>query len=86
MGAYKYCDCNAPLSKPTPREDLLEGQICTSCGNIYKGHMRIEEWLVELYEEVGELQGKVERQRKAISRLREHLRTKRRRTYGNGKN
>ena len=79
MGSYKYCDCESPLSKPTPLEDLIEGQICTSCGNILKNTISIEKWLVELFEEVSKLQGKVERQSKAISRLREHLKIKKRR-------
>lgn len=53
MGAFKYCiECDHPLSKPTPREDLIDGQVCPGCGKVEKDYMTIAEWIVEAFEEI----------------------------------
>jgi len=55
---YRYCDnkeCDMPLPKPTPREDLLEGgSICPHCETIQDPVLTLAEWFVELYEEFHE--------------------------------
>ncbi|MCK5610394.1 hypothetical protein KAR91_51450 [Candidatus Pacearchaeota archaeon] len=56
MGAFKYCPkCEYPLDKPTPREDLIDGQEYPSCDNVEKGCMTPEEWIVDLFDELEEL-------------------------------
>lgn len=53
MGAFRYCHkCEASLGPPTPREDLLDGQLCPRCGTKQPQCKSIEEWLVELFEDI----------------------------------
>ena len=56
MGYYHYCwNCKEGLPEPTPREDLLDGgQKCPSCGKRQDQQKIIEEWIVELYENMQE--------------------------------
>ena len=51
MSAFRYCeDCEHPLEKPTPREDLFDGQNCPSCGALQSRYMSEAEWIVDLWE------------------------------------
>ena len=55
MGAFRYCRCEHPLPKPTPREDLIEDQICPGCGEHQRSVQSRDEWIVELWEEIQEM-------------------------------
>ena len=56
MGAYRYCDCNHPLPKPTVNQDLIDGQICPGCGDRLNQDQSCEEWLVELAERLDNME------------------------------
>ena len=59
MGAFRYCinrkcndgDCRA-LSRPTPQEDLIEGQKCPDCDTEQPRIYSTEEWIVEAFDEI----------------------------------
>ena len=59
MGSYRYCkndDCGNGLREPTAREELLEGgQECPYCGVKQRTIKTIEEFVVELFEEIESL-------------------------------
>lgn len=52
MGYYRYCiKCDEGLSKPTLREDLLDGgQECWNCGQLQYELYNVKELVVEIVE------------------------------------
>ena len=58
MGSYRYCEyCERGLSEPTAREELLEGgQECPHCGKKQYTIKTIEEFVIELFERLEELE------------------------------
>jgi len=62
MGAYKYCtECDAPLQPASPRDDLIDGQTCPNCGKTQHQEKSLNEWVVDLYEELEELKNDLRR-------------------------
>jgi hypothetical protein len=62
MGAYRYClNCDAPLGKPTIREDLSGKQFC-SCGAEIKPAMSLREWIIEIHDRLAELEARIEKE------------------------
>ena len=63
MGSYRYCrndDCGSGLREPTAREELYEGgQVCPYCGVTQHTIKTIEEFVVELFEEIEELKKEI---------------------------
>ena len=56
MGAFRYCrKCDAPLSRPTVQEDLIDGQTCSSCGQQQPNVYDINEWVIEAFDEIENL-------------------------------
>lgn len=61
MGAYRYClFCNVALQRPTPEEDLSEhGQQCYSCDRYQPRTQTRDEWLIEAFSRIEELEKEV---------------------------
>lgn len=59
MGAFRYCGCGAGLDKPTPRDDLTFGQVCGQCGRNQPQYMTVEEWVIDLFDELTDLKSKL---------------------------
>ncbi len=58
MSAFRYCeneDCSAAMDKPTPYEDLIEGQKCLQCGKLHFNHFTMKDWIIDLHYEIQEL-------------------------------
>ncbi len=67
MGSFRYCiHCDAPLRKPDALEDLIESQLCSSCCKPQPTLFSSEEWIIEAFDEIKELEKKFS---KAFTRL-----------------
>ena len=56
MGAFRYCrKCESPLGKPSPLEDLIEGQGCPNCDTCQPNIYTKEEWIIEAFDEIEKL-------------------------------
>jgi len=60
MSAFRYCEeCDTGMDKPTPLQDLIEGQACPACGHLHFNFFSRDEWIVDLFDELAELRSDV---------------------------
>ena len=46
------------MGKPTPREDMIDGQICPLCGHSHMHHLSEMEWIIDLWDDLQEIKNK----------------------------
>jgi hypothetical protein len=64
MGAYRYCvnpkcDGGNGLPKPDVEDDLITGSSCPHCGTEQPQARSVEEWLIEAFDRILELEKEV---------------------------
>lgn len=55
---YRYCfSCDQAMEEPSASEDLVDGQVCTACGEFQRQDKTIEQWIVDLDSRLKEIEG-----------------------------
>lgn len=71
--AFVYCSCGKELDTPTPEQDLSEeGPMCPNCGREYIVGKLVEEYVLELIQEVEELKRHIKKHKRYIKKIQEN--------------